>query len=370
MKRITHIITGLNVGGAERALNNLLTGGLRDRFENRVISLMDEGAYGRVLRDEGIDVTCLYMARGHFSPIAAVQLLRIVKAHQPAIVQGWMYHGNLAASFARRFSAPNAALSWNIRTSLEGAHETAYSAKAMLQLSLPLSKGADAIIYNSYKSRQQHESVGYAALSGTLIPNGFDTAHWKPNPSAKASLARALGLSSDCKIIGFVGRACAQKDLPTLFEAFQHIYEAHPDCHLVCVGRDIYSAVPESLDRSRVSLLGQRSDIDQIMPGLDLLCLSSSTEGFPNVIGEAMACGVPCVTTDAGDAGNIVEKTGWVVPTRNPAALAEALSNALNLSTLERGQLGNAGRARIKANFSLHAVIEQYATLYGSISPK
>jgi glycosyltransferase involved in cell wall biosynthesis len=104
------------------------------------------------------------------------------------------------------------------------------------------------------------------------------------------------------------------------------------------------------------------------MPGLDLLCLSSSTEGFPNVIGEAMACGVPCVTTDAGDAGNIVEKTGWVVPTRNPKALAEALSNALNLSPIERGQLGNAGRTRIKSNFSLRAVIEQYATLYDTIT--
>lgn len=368
MKRITHIITGLTVGGAERALHNLLTGGLQDRFDNRVISLMDEGAYGRPLREAGIDVTCLGMSPGRPGPVAAARLLRAVKAQAPDILQGWMYHGNLAASLARRLSAPRAALSWNIRLSLEGGSDIKRSTRQVTAMGARVSGGAGAIIYNSLRSRDQHERIGYAAAHGIFIPNGFDTMRWRPDPAARSALLALLGLRTNTKIIGFVARAHPQKDLPNLFAAFQQVSAEDPDCHLVCVGRQIEDFAPPSLDRSRVAFLGQRSDIPDIMPGFDLLCLSSWAEGFPNVVGEAMACGVPCVTTDAGDAAAIVGETGWIAPARNSAALASALRDALRLAPAERTRRGEAARMRIESDFALPAVVERYAALYQRLS--
>ncbi|WP_347271556.1 glycosyltransferase [Rhizorhabdus histidinilytica] len=364
MKRVTHIITGLQVGGAERALYNILAGGLQDYCHNQVVSLMDEGEYGPLLREAGVEVHCLGMSPGRLGLAGAAKLLRVVRLQQPDILQGWMYHGNLAASLARRLVAPRATLSWNVRTSLEGLRDAKVFTRQLIRLGRRLSRGADTIIYNSCKSRLQHEADGYAADRGRFIPNGFDTAHWRRDPEAKSSLARMLGLSADSKIIGFVGRVCAEKDLPNLFAAFERVSLQHPECHLVCVGGQIEENAPPSLDRSRVTFLGQRSDIARIMPGFDLFCLSSSTEGFPNVIGEAMACGVPCITTDAGDAAAIVGETGWVVPTRDPVILARALEEALVSPNAEWLRRAEAARLRIETHYALSAIVDQYAALY------
>jgi glycosyltransferase involved in cell wall biosynthesis len=368
MKRVTHIITGLHVGGAERALCNLLTGGLQSYANNQVISLMDEGTYGPLLREAGIEVHCLGMSPGRPDPIGVAKLLRAVRSHTPDILQGWMYHGNFAASLARRFAAPGAALSWNIRTSLDNLDNAKRSTRWLIEMGRRLSRGANAVIYNSHRSRLQHESDGYASAGGIFIPNGFDVEQWRPDPGGKSSLARILGLAADTKIIGFVGRACPAKDLPNLFAAFQEVASTHFGCHLVCVGRQIEETAPPSLDRSRVTFLGQRADIPQIMPGFDLLCLSSSTEGFPNVIGEAMSCGVPCVATDVGDAAIIVGEAGWVVPARNAAFLAQALREALNLSDAEKVRLAGLARQRIESHYALPAIVGQYAALYRSLS--
>jgi glycosyltransferase involved in cell wall biosynthesis len=370
MKRITHIITGLGVGGAERALYNLLTGGLQNKFDSRVISLMDEGAYGPLFRDAGIEVECLGMSSGRPGPLAVANLLRKTRAQAPDILQGWMYHGNLAASLARRFAVPGAALSWNIRTSVEGASEAKRSTGRLIQLGARISHGPDTIIYNSNRSRLGHEASGYAARKGAFIPNGFDTQLWRPDPSAKLTLLEMAELPAGTKIIGFVGRAHLLKDLPNLFSAFQLVSRAHPDCHLICVGRQIEECAPASLDRSRVTFLGQQLNIPAIMPGFDLLCLSSSTEGFPNVIGEAMACGVPCVSTDAGDAGEIIGSTGWLAPARNPVALAQALVEALSMSRDGMLQRKVKARERIESCYSLTASIGHYTSIYQGLADR
>jgi len=370
MPSITHIITGLNVGGAERALHTLLTGGLQGPFDNHVISLMDEGHYGPLLREAGIPVTCLHMSPGRPGLGAVAKLLRSTNAQAPDIVQGWMYHGNLAASLVRRFVAPRAALLWNIRLSLEGKSTTKRSTQWAIRLGARLSGHCDAIIYNSLRSRAQHEADRFSAKKGVFIPNGFDTARWQPVLDAKTALSRMLGLSAQTKIVGFVARAHPQKDLPNLFDAFRRVALIHADCHLVCVGREIEECAPLSLDRSRVTFLGQRSDISTLMSGFDLLCLSSWAEGFPNVIGEAMACGVPCVSTDVGDAAAIVAETGWVVPPRDSAALADALSQGLALSGLERRVRGVAARRRIEQCFSLSSAIGCYEALYSDLGSK
>ena len=118
-----------------------------------------------------------------------------------------------------------------------------------------------------------------------------------------------------------------------------------------------------------VRVLGYRSNIECLLPGVDVLCLSSAFgEGFPNVLGEAMACGIPCVSTDVGDARSIIGDTGLVVPARAPASLAHAIIDLIDRGPAAREHLGRAARARIETEYSLARIVDRYTALYSELS--
>jgi len=358
---LTHIITGLEVGGAERALHTLLTNGLEGPFRNHVISLMGPGHYGPLLQQAGIPLACLHMRPGRPSLPALGALRAAIRAHPPQILQGWMTHGNLTASLARRLFQPRAALAWNIRRSLEGLAQASVSTRALTRLSARLSSGPEAILYNAQRARLQHAEIGYSDAHAHHRPNGFDTDRWKPDATLRAAVRSELGLSEGDAVIGFVGRGHPDKDPANLFQAFARVAMQNPRAVLVAVGRDLdqFGARPD-----RVILTGQRNDVPRLMQGFDLFCLSSRVEGFPNVLGEAMATGVPCVTTDVGDAAVIVGDTGWVVPPRDSAALARALIEAIDTPADSLRARGSAARARIETEFSIASVVARYIALY------
>lgn len=360
-QNITHIITGLDVGGAERALHMLLTNGLEGPFRNHVMSLMGPGHYGSLLEQAGIPVTCLHMRPGRPSLRALWRLRAAIRAHQPQLIQGWMTHGNLSASLARRLFQPRAALGWNIRWSLEWLAQASASTRVLTRLGVWLSSSPEAILYNAQRSRCQHSEIGYSDGRAHHLPNGFDTIRWQPDATARAAVRAELGLSERDRVIGFVGRGHPEKDPASLFQAFSQVAALNPRAVLVATGRD--------LDRfegpgGRIILTGQHNNVPRLMQSFDLFCLSSRVEGFPNVIGEAMATGIPCVTTDVGDAAVIVGNTGWVVPPRDCDALARALIEAINTPPEELRARGAAARARIEAEFSIASVVEKYIALY------
>jgi glycosyltransferase involved in cell wall biosynthesis len=361
---ITHIITGLGAGGAERALHAILTNGLEGPFRNRVISLMGLGHYGPLLKGAGIPVTCLNMRPGRPSPLALVRLLAACSEAPADIIQGWMTHGNLAATLVRATTQRPAALAWNIRWSLEGLAEAKLTTRMLTRLGLWLSDGPQAILYNSARSRQQHAAFGYQDTRAHYMPNGFDTKQWAADPVIRRSVRAEFGFQDTSRVIGFVGRGHAEKDPANLFAAFEQVAAAHPDVTLVAVGRDLDRFATAS---GRIILPGQRDDIPRLMQAFDVFCLSSRVEGFPNVIGEAMASGLPCVTTDVGDAANIVVDTGWVAAPRDSNALAAALNEALSLPSEALRQRGRAARVRIEQEFSIQAIVSRYAALYENL---
>ena len=364
---VTHVITGLNVGGAERALSALLTGGLQDRVSNRVISLMDEGHYGPLLREADIDVRCLGMKRGFPTPPVFGRLRQALRAAPQDILQGWMYHGNLAASVGARLASGQPAVAWNVRTSMDDPSLFGRSTRAIVGLGARMSGGVDAIVYNSARSRRQHHDLGYNATRDLVIPNGFDLDLWRHGPEARAQARAELGLPGDALVAGFVGRGAPVKDVPTLLRAFAQVRASLPDATLVCVGRDVDRQRPANVPADGVLFLGQRADVVQLLPALDVFCMSSRVEGFPNVVGEAMACGIPCVTTDVGDAGDIVGDTGWIVPPGTPSDFARALEAAIREPAEMRNKRGLAARDRIQTHYSLPAIVDRYAELYQKI---
>lgn len=368
--RILHIITGLNTGGAERALFNLLSGGLGSSQELAVLSLQDDGTVGSSIRQLGVPVFALGMQRGLPSLKNLNRLFQIVREIQPNVLQGWMYHGNIAASFASMMAQGNPAVSWNVRHSLYDLKVERPLTRQIIRGNRLFSGSADSIIYNSHLSKSQHEAFGFKDRRGLVIPNGFDLESLVPPQECEQTVRAEFGLSTNALVVGHVARFHALKDHASFLKAAAQVAHQRRNVRFLLVGRDVslqnaalQGIVPAHLE-DRFVFAGERSDVHRLMRAMDVFCLSSVSEAFPNVLGEAMATGVPCVTTDVGDSAQIVGDTGLVVRPADSGLLAEGLLSLISMSCDERRKLGTAARQRIKQRYSLGKVVGQYEKLY------
>ena len=376
--KVVHVITGLATGGAEMALCRLLEHSSRDGtgITHGVVSLMKGGALRHRIRAAGVEVEELDLTPGSIPLNRMFRLADVIRRQSPNIIQGWMYHGNMAATVAKYLRGRSCPLIWGIRYSPGALCDEKPTTRILIRVEGPLSHLPAAIVYCSQASARQHESLGYHAEKTVVIPNGFDTEAFKPDPEAKARLAQEIGVSRDAPVVGVVARFHPQKDHRNVTAAAAELSKRGPDVHFAFAGPDVDPANQSLVKmirsfgvQDRVTLLGERDDVTKIMPGLDLLCSGSAWgEAFPNVLAEAMACGVPCVATDVGDSALIVGTTGIVVPPRDPEALAAAMSRLIALAPEERRQLGQAARRRIIKHFSLPEVVRRYDDLYRSIA--
>lgn len=370
--KVLHIITGLNDGGAEAVLYRLCT---RDQAgEHVVVSMMDEGKYGPLLRQAGIPVHVLNMPRGQLRPGALVKLWRIVRAARPDVVQTWMYHADLIGGVVARLAGVRAVV-WGIHhTTLEpgkSRRSTIWVARLLARLSRRVPR---RIVECAERAAEVHAALGYCREKMVVIPNGYDLTQLRPDAAARARLRAEWGVDAAAPLIGMVARFDPQKDHANLLHALQRPAGEGVSFRCVLVGTGMTpdnQALVEHIAaaglQDRVMLLGRRDDIPAVMNALDVHVLSSSAEAFPNVLAEAMACGTPCVTTDVGDAAAIVGETGWVVPPCDPAALADALGAALTeLQAPDRWPARQQrARSRVADAFSIEAMVGRYHAVWG-----
>src|SRR6476469_9440547 len=371
---IAFIITGLSLGGAEMMLYKVLSRLDRNQFDPVVVSLKCKGSLGDRISDLGIPVHSIGMKPGVPTLASTWRLIRTVRELNPDLIQGWMYHGNLAAQLAGIITPQPLPVIWNIRHSLHSLDSEKAGTAAIIKLLAKLSSYPAQILYNSKTSAIQHEELGYKAGKNRIIPNGFDTDLFTPSTEARNSLRTELGIANNIFLIGLMGRYHAVKDHATFLKAAATLLETYSDIHFVLAGREINReniALQDFIETwgltERIHLLGERSDMPQITTALDIASSSSYSEAFPNVIGEAMSCGVPCVVTDVGDSAWIVGDTGRVVPPRDPQALANAWKELIDLGSIGRERLGYLARTRIIEHFSLDSVVAQYEALYESL---
>jgi glycosyltransferase involved in cell wall biosynthesis len=371
--RCTHVITGLGTGGAERMLQKLISATEGSALCNEVVSLGTGGPIGEELAASGIAVHTLGL-RPDLSSFAAVpQLRRTIEASHADVVQAWMYHANLLTGLAMRGNRSTPLL-WNIRAStLERAEKlpTRLIARGSAIVARSLTRG---IVTNSHTARDVHVAMGYPADRFQVIPNGFDLARFRPDVDARAALRRELRIPERDPVIGIVARNHPMKDFPSFLSAAAEVARGHSNVHFMLagdgVGREdpLMAAAAEQLG-DRLHLLGPRADVPRVMASLDVYASTSSYgEAFPNVLGEAMAAGVPCVATDVGDSARIIDVTGFVVPPKQPESMAAAWARMLAMDEHERRHLGMRARERIEAHYSLQSVALQYVRLYASVS--
>ncbi len=367
--RVLHVITGLNVGGAERMLVKLLAGFDRREIESTVVSLTGEGALAGAVREAGATLHELRMAGARDLPRALRQLRPIVHSVQPDVLQSWLYHADLLTTLARG-AAREAPLVWTLRCSNMDLERYGIGTRIVRWLLARLSRRPDLILANSRAGLDWHVAFGYHPRATDVIPNGFDVARFRPDPEARARLRRELGIGTDTVLVGTVARVDAMKDYPNLLAAGAQLAARDPRVHLVAIGKDTETLLPgPPALAGRLHALGVRSDVERLLPGLDVFCLASAFgEGFPNVLGEAMACGVPAVVTDVGDAAAILGACGRVVPPGDPDALASGIGALLALDSNERASLGRAAAEHIRSNYEIGAVVERFAALYRKLA--
>lgn len=369
--KILHIITGLKTGGAERSLYNLLKGGLAKKFENHVISLMDVGILGPQIQELGIKVDTLMMSRGVPSVSSIIHLKKLINKYQPDLIQGWMYHGNIAAAISRKISVIEPVMIWNIRHSLYGLSHEKFIMRQVIRAGRLLSNTPDTIIYNSQKSREQHEDFGYSSKNGKVIPNGIDINEFCFSIDNRRKIRSELHLPDNDLVIGHIARYHPMKGHKLYLQASVEIAKRHPDIQFVLVGKDVASGntmlekIIPNYFRNRFHLLGERRDIPDLMSAMDIFCTSSEWgEGFPNVIGEAMATNLTCLVTDVGDSSIIIGDTGMVVLPGDVEAFVNKLELLLSKSKEERRLLGENARKRIETKYALESIVDQYTELY------
>ncbi|CAB3862079.1 glycosyltransferase family 4 protein [Achromobacter ruhlandii] len=375
--RVVHVITGLGQGGAESVLWRLATFPGQE-VEHIVVSLTDDGIYGERLRAAGVTVHALGMPRGRITLGGFMALRRLIAGARPDAVQTWMYHADLIGGLAARLAGVRA-VAWGIRNS--GAHleRSSRSARMVLRACALLSGVLPgAIVCAAQDAAERHAAKGYRRDRMVVISNGYDLSRYAPDAAARARVRAQWGLDGDVPVIGCVARWDPLKDHANLLRAVAALVRDGRDAGLRCVlvGRGMTIDNPELMAlvdklglRERLVLAGPSDDVPAVMNGLDLHVLSSCAEGFPNVVAEAMACGVYCVVTDVGDAAYIVSDTGVVVPPEQPEALARGIETALrDVASRGQGRAGEAGRARVLANFDLARMVRDYIAVWRRLS--
>jgi glycosyltransferase involved in cell wall biosynthesis len=343
-------------------------------FRHCVLSLSDKGILGRKLESLGVGVHVAGFQRRWISPRAIGAFFKLVRHLQPDLVQGWMYHGNLAAVLAAGFAGNEPRVCWNIRHSPYDLKTEKRGTAATIRLGALLSGFPKRIIYNSQASAELHTALGYRNSRQEIIPNGFDLDLFKAEPEQRRRLRRELELEDSALLIGLIARFHPVKAHRLFLHAAGLLCGEFPQLHFLLVGPSGEAAfktlgewIQDEGLQGRVHLLGERQDVFSVVAGLDIVTSCSFAEAFPNVIGEAMACEVPCVVTDVGDCAFLVGDTGVVVPPSDPAALAEGWARLIRMGHDGRRQLGKAARNRVASEFSLPAIAGRYHNLYQEI---
>ena len=372
--RLVHIINDVSIGGAEMMLYKLLSQVNRERFDPVVVALRNRGQLHQRIEALGVPVYNVAMRLPIPTPTSCWRLIRLMRRLKPDLIQGWMYHGSLAALFGGVFAGRSVPVVWNIRQSLNGFNYEKRATAAIIRFLAHLSKRPAKIIYNSRIAAAQHGAIGYELENSLVIPNGFMTSVFTPSQEARNSLRVELGIPDDTLLIGLVSRYHPVKDHANFLHAAALLLKAHPDVQFVLCGDGVNWVNPvlcKLIDdlklTERVHLLDQRQDMPRVTAALDIATSSSCAESFPNVIGEAMSCGIPCVVTDVSDLMWIVGETGRVVQPRNAPALASAMQELIDLGAAGREQLGKSARERVLKHFPLKEIDSLYEALYEDV---
>ncbi len=359
--KITFLIRALNLGGAQSQMS-LLAQELQKRGHEVSVIAFYDGVHKQALLASGVTVHTL--KRGRWDILGFLwRLVRLVRSQSPDVLYGYLATCNLLTSFLRLFT-PKTKSVWGVRTANLKLEYYDWLARCLSFIEMKLAGLASLVIVNSQAGRRHIIAEGVPAKKIVVIPNGIDGNRFYPDSPAREKTRAAWKITNDEILLGIVGRIDPIKEHRVFLTAAHQLRQVYPKARFICIGESVNQHYQASLSELSKNLQLQQSviwtgaqyDMLGIYNALDILTNASSSEGFSNVIGEAMACGIPCVVTDVGDSALIVGETGIVVPANDASALLEGWVTCLRQI---RQEAAKPARQRIVKNFSVHELVEQ-----------
>lgn len=369
--KILHIITGLGRGGAEKTLRLLVRSS--PDHDHIVVSLLDAGIYGKLLKRDGIRLIVLNLPKGKARIGAVVELVRILRKERPDMVQSWLYHADLLAGLSVLFSSIRVPVVWGIRGPFN-RQLTSLQTKIVIYCCALLSRTIpNAIVANSFYAMKSHIRAGYSSQKMQVIHNGYDKLNAEEGNKSSIKIRKELGIADNIPLLGMVARFDPYKDHQSLFLALQELVHEGVEFECLLVGDGLEESNKEIVDilerleiKPVVKLMGPVNNIHKIFSALDLHILSSADESFPNVLAESMLCETPCVATDVGDARLIIGNTGWLVPAGQPPKLAHDIKLAIEeMNDSEKwSKRCQSCEHRVLENFGMNKMLRAYEELW------
>ncbi len=366
LKKVFHIISGLGSGGAQAVLARLT--GYDKTYSHTIISFIDFGIYKEFFENKNIELIKLNMTKGKFSFFGFIKLYFILRKEKPDIIQTWMYHADFIGGLIGKFIGVKK-IYWNIRNSNLTKEWASSSTIILSKVCAYFSKWIPTkIVSCSIKSKNIHASIGYDSNKIQVINNGYDFNKMKFIDKS----------TDDVFKIGMLARWDPQKDYVNLAKSlieFSKIANRKWEIYLAgdmidMQNMKLKNIFKDEIFKDKIHFEGMINDIHSYFKKIDVHVLSSAgNEGFPNVIAEAMSYGIPCISTDVGDASLIVDQYGWVVPVKSPKLLANKLADASNeyfSKNFDWEKRRVASRSHITNNYPLQKMVTSYRTIWES----
>ncbi len=374
--RVCHIISSLEIGGAQQLLLDLCTKLLPSKFEHIVINLSDETKLAGQLRRSGCRVYCLEISGFRNSLVGCWTLFQTLKHLRPQVVHTWLYHADLLGGIAAVLAGTRPVI-WSVHHANIGRWEAKAATTVLTRLLAMLSSRLpDAVIYCSQYAKTVHESIGYNPKRSWVIDNGVDVRRFRSSRALREDMRDGIRIDMSCPVVGIVARYTKVKGYRVFLEAARPILDRIASVRFVLAGTNVVSGnqalvatIQELNLTGHCHLLGERPDVEVVMNGLDVLVCTSFSESFGLVIIEALACEIPVVSSDLEVPRSIIGAE-YTVPVGEPRRFADKICALLTMSVRDRSRIGMEGRNRVMESFDSQAMGEAYGRTYESVVAK
>ena len=363
--KLIFIAPDINSGGAENILFNVAK--TLNKKDIVLISLTDIGFYGSKLKNYGYEFYALKMKKNIFAIFKFIYLIILIYKYKPLIVHTWLYRANLFGGVAAKIAGVNK-IYWTIH------HDFEYSnflmmleMKILILFSYFIPK---KIIFGSDISKKNHILNGYSKDKSTIINNGVSTKIFKSNKKFRIDFRKALGIDEDCLVLGNIARYHPLKDHETLFKALQILKNKGLKFKCILIGSGFTNKIKKIKERinyyelnQNIIIYGQTFKINEIINAFDINILTSKKECSPISLLESMSTGVPCISTNVGDASQLIMDSGWTVQISDFKLLAELIQKIYIDKNIIKIKSKKA-RKRVEMFYRLEIMIEKYKALY------
>lgn len=361
--RIVFLIRSLGYGGAERQLA-VLASALRQRGHMvSVLTFYSGGELESDLRSADVRVQSLEK-RGRWDIASFLaNLHRAVRDASPNVLHSYLGMPNIIAGTTRPLF-PGMRVVWGERASNMDLSYYDWLSRFSTSLTRVLSRTPDLVIVNSRAGFEHAAARGYPRKKMIVIPNGIDSDRFTPDATAGRRVRQEWRVPATDRLVGLVGRLDPVKDHRTFLSAASRLAQVRSDVRFVCVGdgdpqygRQMQQFAATLGIDDRVHWVPARADMPAVYNALDVACVSSNSEGFPNVLAEAMSCGIPCVATDVGDVAWLLARPASIAPVGDAHGLADRMQSLLELDAVRSATIAREERERVVMHFSVTSLV-------------